>query len=121
MYFLIVTVSINISCFLLPTTIKQKPLPSNFVPFSGCVCDIIDDLLSINLCFSFSKYPSFWNGDFLDSNFCSKLHIYVSSLMLFNTFQRLSTSLVHLVPPPINLELLISDGVVRRLKGIKSG
>ena len=44
MYFLIVAVSINISCFLLPTTIKQKPLPSNFVPFSGCVCDIIDDL-----------------------------------------------------------------------------
>ena len=121
MYFLIVTVSINISCFLLPTTIKQKPLPSNFVPFSGCVCDIIDDLLSINLCFSFSKYPSFWNGDFLDSNFCSKLHIYVSSLMLFNTFQRLSTPIVQLVPSPVNLELLIRNGLVRRLKGIKSG
>jgi len=76
MSFLIVAVSINISCFLLPTTIKQKPLPSNFVPLVDGVCDIIDDLLGINLCFSFSKYPSFWNGDFLGSNFCSKLHIY---------------------------------------------
>jgi hypothetical protein len=41
--------------------------------------------------------------------------------MLFNTFQRLSTPLVHLVPPLVNLELLISNGLVRRLKRIKSG
>jgi hypothetical protein len=41
--------------------------------------------------------------------------------MLFNTFQRLSTPIVQLVPSPVNLELLIRNGLVRRLKGIKSG
>ncbi|HEY6163430.1 MAG TPA: hypothetical protein VIW25_00840 [Nitrososphaeraceae archaeon] len=41
--------------------------------------------------------------------------------MLFNTFQRLSTPIVHLVPSPVNLELLIRNGLVRRLKGLKSG